>query len=93
MERIEAGQLVQLREENSIPAKWTVARILKVYPGDDDNVRVLGLEKHTASMKPHTPKDFSKYMAICQAQNSQIRKSEPASLKFQKLICCVLKVI
>lgn len=60
---IKVGQLVLLRDEKTILAKWPVARILEVYPGDDKNVRVVKLEKHSVSIKPPIPRVHSDYVA------------------------------
>lgn len=74
-ENIKEGQLVLLRENSKTPAKWPVARILKIYPGDDDNVRVVKLEKHTASITPPIPKDYSKYIAKLKTHKSILKRS------------------
>jgi hypothetical protein len=39
-ENLKEGQLVLLMDENYPPLKWPLARITKVYPGDDGQVRV-----------------------------------------------------
>lgn len=73
-ENVQAGQLVLMHEENVMPAKWPVARILKVYPGDDKRVRVVNLERHTTSIKPPIPKDFDKYLAKMKTHKSVVSR-------------------
>lgn len=74
-ENVKVGQLVLLRDENSIPTKWPVARILEVYPGQDNNVRVVKLEKHHVSIKPPIPKDYSKYIAKLKTHKSVLKRN------------------
>lgn len=74
-ENIKPGQLVLLRDVKTIPAKWPVARILEVYPGDDKSVRVVKLEKHAASIKPPIPKEFSKYVEKLKTHKSILKRS------------------
>ena len=38
------GDLVVLREDNVVPAKWPLARIVKVHPGQDGLVRVVSVK-------------------------------------------------
>ncbi|XP_047984754.1 uncharacterized protein LOC125225200 isoform X1 [Leguminivora glycinivorella] len=40
---VRVGSLVIMREPNAPPMTWPMARIVKVYPGDDDKVRVVDL--------------------------------------------------
>lgn len=49
------NDLVLVREENLAPAKWPMARITKVHPGDDDRVRVVTLKmKNNYFQRPIT---------------------------------------
>lgn len=73
-ENVRPGQLVLLRDEQTSPAKWPVAKVLKVYPGDDDKVRVVKLVKHTASIEPPIPKDFKKYVAKLKTHRSILKR-------------------
>lgn len=41
---VEVGALVLLKEENMPPAKWPLARIIKVHPGRDHKVRVVTIK-------------------------------------------------
>lgn len=61
-EDVRVGQLVLLREDNTPPSKWPIARVLEVHPGSDDKVRVVTLEKHSASIKSPVPKDLGPYL-------------------------------
>ncbi len=38
------GDVVILREDNLIPTKWPLARVVQVYPGRDDLVRVVSVK-------------------------------------------------
>jgi hypothetical protein len=40
---VQVGALVIMKEPNSPPMTWPMARIVKVYPGDDNKVRVVDL--------------------------------------------------
>lgn len=62
-ENIRVGQLVLLRDENTPPTKWPVARITKVHPDEEGYVRVVTLEKHRTKITPPIPRDFAKYLA------------------------------
>jgi len=73
-ENVKVGQLVLLRDEETVPAKWPVARILKVYPDEEDKVRVVKLEKHKTSIKAPIPKDFSKYLAKLKTHKSIFKR-------------------
>lgn len=61
-EDVRVGQLVLLREDNTPPSKWPIARILEVHPGSDDKVRVVTLEKHSANIKSPVPEDLGPYL-------------------------------
>ncbi|XP_070525097.1 uncharacterized protein [Cardiocondyla obscurior] len=50
-ENLREGQLVILREEGLSPAKWSMGRILKIYPGADGLVRVVTLKTSTTVLK------------------------------------------
>ena len=41
---IEVGDIVCLRQEPTVPAKWPLARVIKVYPGVDGKVRVVTVQ-------------------------------------------------
>lgn len=57
-ENVKVGQIALLREENVPPAKWPLAKIIKVFPGDGGKVRVVKLENHSVSIEPPVPKDL-----------------------------------
>lgn len=61
-EDVREGQLVLLREDYMPPAKWPLARITDVHRGRDGKVRVVTLEKHSASVQPPVPGDLNKYL-------------------------------
>ncbi|XP_054706658.1 uncharacterized protein LOC129216470 [Uloborus diversus] len=48
---VKVGQLVLLREDNRPPLHWCLARITKVYPGDDGLVRVVDVKTSSAVYK------------------------------------------
>lgn len=49
------NDLVLIRDENLAPAKWPIARITKVHPGDDDRVRVVTVKmKNSYFQRPIT---------------------------------------
>lgn len=48
---IQVGELVLLKEDNSPPAQWKVARITEVHTGPDDQVRVVTLKTPTSILK------------------------------------------
>lgn len=73
-ENVKVGQLVLLRKDDVPPCKWPVARILEVFPGDDNQVRVVKLEKHETSIEPPIPKDFDKYLAKLKTQKSILKR-------------------
>ncbi len=41
---VSVGDVVILREDNLIPTKWPLARVVQVYPGRDDLVRVVSVK-------------------------------------------------
>lgn len=45
------GMLVILKDELQPPTKWAMARIIKVYPGDDGLVRVVKVKTATTTLK------------------------------------------
>lgn len=42
--KLEVGQLVMLKEDETIPLKWTLARIVEMHPGSDDIVRAVTVQ-------------------------------------------------
>lgn len=74
-ENVKVGQLVLLREEKVPPCKWPVARVVEVYPGEDNQVRVVKLEKHKASIELPIPKDFNKYLEKLETRKSILKRS------------------
>ncbi|XP_018373216.1 PREDICTED: uncharacterized protein LOC108767714 [Trachymyrmex cornetzi] len=42
-ETYQVGQLVMVKDAQSMPLRWTLARIMEVHPGTDDRVRVVTL--------------------------------------------------
>lgn len=73
-ENVKVGQLVLLREDNVPPCKWPIAKIIEVYPGDDNQVRVVKIEKHTASINPPIPRDFAKYVSKLKTHKSTFKR-------------------
>ena len=45
------GDVVVLREDTLVPARWPVARVLKMYKGGDGFVRVVDLKTATGTYK------------------------------------------
>ena len=41
---ISVGDMVCLRQEPTVPTKWPLARVIKVYPGEDGKVRVVSVQ-------------------------------------------------
>jgi len=39
--RLEVGQLVMLKEDDTMPLNWIMARIIAVHPGQDDLIRAV----------------------------------------------------
>jgi len=39
--KLEVGQLVMLKEDDTMPLSWTMARIIAVHPGQDDVIRAV----------------------------------------------------
>lgn len=74
-ENVKVGQLVLLRDEKTIPAKWPVARIIEICPGDDLNVRVVRLEKHSVSIKPPIPRDHLEYLNKLKTHKSVLKRN------------------
>lgn len=68
------GQLVLLREDNVPPCKWPVAKILEVYPGSDNQVRVVKLQKHETTIDPPSPKEFKNYVAKLRTKTSVLKR-------------------
>lgn len=52
MPNVTEGSLVLMREPNSPPLVWPMARVVKVFPGNDDKVRAFQLK--TADGKLYT---------------------------------------
>ncbi|XP_011858181.1 PREDICTED: uncharacterized protein LOC105555750 [Vollenhovia emeryi] len=40
-ETVQVGQLVMLNEDEAMPCKWTMARIMDIHPGEDGVVRAV----------------------------------------------------
>lgn len=52
---IKIGQLVLVKDENNPPGKWPLARIIKLHPGNDGNIRVVTLKcKYSETTRPIT---------------------------------------
>ncbi|GFY77568.1 integrase catalytic domain-containing protein [Trichonephila inaurata madagascariensis] len=43
-ENLKVGQLVLLKNASQIPMKWTLARVIKIHPGEDGLVRVVDVK-------------------------------------------------
>ncbi|GFY74990.1 integrase catalytic domain-containing protein [Trichonephila inaurata madagascariensis] len=43
-ENLKVGQLVLLKNASQIPMKWTLARVIKIHPGEDELVRVVDVK-------------------------------------------------
>lgn len=50
-QNVKVGDLVLLKEDNAAPLTWSIARITKVFPGNDNNVRAF--EVMTPNKKTH----------------------------------------
>ncbi|XP_011858174.1 PREDICTED: uncharacterized protein LOC105555739 [Vollenhovia emeryi] len=50
-EDIRVGRLCLLRSETTPPNRWPLARVEKLFPGDDGHLRVVGLRTATSSLK------------------------------------------
>lgn len=48
---VDLGMLVMLRDENQPPLRWSLGRIVKLYPGDDDIVRVVDVKTKNGIIK------------------------------------------
>ena len=48
---VSVGDLVILREDNIIPGKWPMARVVQVYPGKDGLVRVVTVKTAQGTYK------------------------------------------
>lgn len=49
--QLEVGDMVLVKDENSPPAKWNLARVLAVHPGADSKVRVATIKTATSELK------------------------------------------
>ena len=38
------GDIVMIREDGMVPARWSLARVIKTYPGGDNVVRVVTIK-------------------------------------------------
>ena len=45
------GDVVVLQEDGLVPAKWQLARVMKVHPGRDGIVRVASIKTSTGTYK------------------------------------------
>ena len=48
---VKVGDLVLLKDENSSPGKWLMGRVINVFPGSDQNVRVVEVKTVTGIFK------------------------------------------
>ena len=48
---IQVGDIVVLKEDNLIPTKWPLARVIQSYPGRDGRVRVVILKTANGEYK------------------------------------------
>lgn len=49
--KLEEGTMVLIKEDNIPPMKWLLGRIIKVYAGDDDVIRVVDIKTPTTELK------------------------------------------
>ena len=48
---IQVGDIVVLKEDNMVPTKWPLARVIQVHPGKDQRVRVVTLKTSSGVYK------------------------------------------
>lgn len=48
---LQAGQMVLLKEDNLIPMRWKLGRIVKTYKGNDDITRVVDVQTTSGVVK------------------------------------------
>lgn len=48
---VQVNDIIILKEDNLPPAKWVLAKIIKLHPGDDGNVRIVTLKTKTGISK------------------------------------------
>lgn len=51
IESLKVGQLVTIKDDETHPTKWLMARVVKIKPGKDNHVRVAQLKTVTVSGK------------------------------------------
>lgn len=74
-ENVKVGQIALLREDNVPPGKWPLAKIIKVFPGEDGKVRVVKLQKNVVSIKQPIPKDLKGYLEKIETRKSFLRRN------------------
>ena len=47
LENLSVGDIAVLKEDNLIPTKWPIARVVEVHPGTDGLVRVVTVKMAT----------------------------------------------
>lgn len=50
-ENLQIGQLVLIIEDNYPPAQWSMGKIIEVFPGDDNLIRVVNVKTANSIMK------------------------------------------
>lgn len=48
---VEKGRLVVIKDDNVLPIRWKMSRIIAVHPGDDNVERVVTLKTATGELK------------------------------------------
>jgi hypothetical protein len=43
------GDIVVQQEDNLVPLKWPIAKVIEVYPGEDDPVRIISVKTSSVS--------------------------------------------